>query len=115
MNKSQHPYFEFLVAKYSQPTVKGLDPVSEKLLECIALENYKGNHITMMQALRFSTSLLLSEKTVANRIKQLQTLDLIEVHVDEADRRVKFLYPSRKASDYFKLLSTQIARGNAIS
>jgi|LauGreDrversion4_2_1035121.scaffolds.fasta_scaffold1068663_2 hypothetical protein len=115
MNLSQHPYFDFLLAKSSQSLVQRLDPVSEKLLEFIALENHKGNPTTMMQALRFSTNLLLSEKTIANRIKQLQTLDLIEVHVDQSDRRVKFLYPSRKASDYFNLLSDQIAIANPTS
>lgn len=115
MSLSQHTYFDFLLAKSSQSFVQRLDPVSEKLLEFIALENHKGNPTTMMQALRFSTSLLLSEKTIANRIKQLQTLDLIEVHVDKSDRRIKFLYPSRKATNYFNFLSEQIANVNAIS
>lgn len=115
MNLSQHPYFDFLVAKSSQFFLTGLDPVAEKLLEFIALENFKGNKTTMMQALKFSSNLLLSQNTMAKRIKQLHKMKLIEVHIHTSDRRVKFLYPSRKASKYFKVLSEQIVKLNAIS
>ena len=114
MNLSKHLYFDFLVAKSSQYIVQGLDPVAEKLLEFIALENYKGNNITMMRALKFSTNLLLSENTIANRIKLLQAMELLEVHVDSSDRRVKYLYPSTKTLNYFRNLSNQIVKVNTV-
>lgn len=112
MSVSQHPYFDFLIAKSSHSFLHGLDPVSEKLLEYIALENFKGNNATMMQALRFSKNLYLSENTLAKRIKQLQKMKLIEVQIDSEDRRVKFLYPSVNTSKYFNLLSEQILKVN---
>ncbi len=115
MNVTHHPYFNFLIAKSSRFILRELDPISEKLLEFIALENFKGKNTTMMQALGYSTNLLLSEKTIAKRIKQLQKMKLIEVHVDTSDRRVKFLYPSRKSSKYFNFLSEQIINVKTVS
>jgi DNA-binding HxlR family transcriptional regulator len=112
MNVSKHSYFDFLIAKSSQLIVQGLDPVSEKLLEFIALENFKGNTTTMMQALRYQNNIYLSEKTLAKHIKQLQKMELIEVHIDSSDRRVKCLYPSTKTSNYFSNLSDQIFKVN---
>lgn len=37
-------------------------------------------------------------------------MKLIDILVDDADRRIKTLYPSRKTSSYFSALSTQIAK-----
>ena len=113
MSVSQHPYFDFLIAKSSHIVLQGLDPVSEKLLEYIALEDFKANNATMMQALRFSKNLYLSENTLAKRIKQLQKMKLIEVHTDSSDRRVKFLYPTTKTTKYFNELSQQIIKVNS--
>ncbi len=115
MNLSKYLYFDFLVAKSSQYIVQGLDPVAEKLLEFIALENYKGNNITMMRTLKFSTNLLLSENTIANRIKLLQAMELLEVHVDSSDCRVKYLYSSTKTFNYFRNLSDQVVKVNAVN
>jgi DNA-binding MarR family transcriptional regulator len=92
-----------------------LDPASEKFLELIALENFKGSNLTMMQALGFAKNLALSPSTLAKRIRLLQQLSLIEVHVDDADRRIKTLYPTKKTSSYYSLLSEQIVKVNISS
>jgi hypothetical protein len=39
-------------------------------------------------------------------------MNLIEIHVDDADRRIKTLYPTKKTSNYFSLLSEQIVKAN---
>lgn len=112
MNVSQHPYFDFLISKSSHPFLQGIDPMSEKLLEFIALQNFKGNNLTMMQVLRNSNNLFLSEKTLAKRIKLLQKMNFIEVHIDSSDRRVKFLFPTTKTTKYFSELSKHIINVN---
>ena len=89
-----------------------LDPASEKFLELLALENFKGSNLTMMRALGFAKHLALSPSTLAKRIRLLQQLNLIEIHVDDADRRIKTLFPTKKTSNYFSLLSEQIVKAN---
>ena len=112
MTTPHHQYFDFLIAKSSHTLLQKLDPASEKFLELIALENFKGSHLTMMQALGFAKNLALSPSTLAKRIRLLQQMNLIEIHVDDADRRIKTLYPTRKTSSYFSMLSAHIVNVN---
>jgi DNA-binding MarR family transcriptional regulator len=112
MTAPHHQYFDFLIAKSSQTLLQRLDPASEKFLELIALENFKGSNLTMMRALGFAKNLALSPSTLAKRIRLLQQMNLIEIHVDDADRRIKTLYPTKKTSSYFSLLSEQIVKAN---
>jgi DNA-binding MarR family transcriptional regulator len=112
MTTPHHQYFDFLIAKSSQTLLQRLDPASEKFLELVALENFKGSNLTMMQALGFAKNLALSPSTLAKRIRLLQQLNLIEIYVDDADRRIKTLYPTKKTSSYFTLLSEQIVKAN---
>jgi hypothetical protein len=112
MTTPHHQYFDFLIAKSSQPLLQRLDPASEKFLELIALENFKGTNLTMMQALGFAKNLALSPSTLAKRVRLLQQMNLIEIHVDDADRRIKTLYPTKKASSYFSKLSEHLVNLN---
>ena len=112
MTAPHHQYFDFLIAKSSHTLLQRLDPASEKFLELLALENFKGSNLTMMRALGFAKKLALSPSTLAKRIRLLQQLNLIEIHVDDADRRIKTLFPTKKTSNYFSLLSEQIVKAN---
>jgi DNA-binding MarR family transcriptional regulator len=112
MTTPHHQYFDFLIAKSSQPLLQRLDPATEKFLELIALENFKGTNLTMMQALSFAKNLALSPSTLAKRVRLLQQMNLIEIHVDDADRRIKTLYPTKKASSYFSKLSEHLVNLN---
>ena len=112
MTTPPHQYFDFLIAKSSHPLLQRLDPASEKLLEIIALENFKGSNLTMMRALGFAKNLALSPSTLAKRIRLLKQMNLIEIQINEADRRIKTLYPTKKTSSYFSLLSEQIVKAN---
>jgi DNA-binding MarR family transcriptional regulator len=112
MTTPHHQYFDFLIAKSSHTLLQKLDPASEKFLELIALENFKGSNLTMMQALSFAKNLAISPSTLAKRIKRLQQLNLIEIHVDDPDRRIKTLYPTTKTSSYFITLSEHIVNAN---
>jgi len=112
MTTPHHQYFNFLIAKSSQTLLQRLDPASEKFLELIALENFKGTNLTMMQALGFTKNLALSPSTLAKRVRLLQQMNLIEIHVDDADRRIKTLYPTKKASSYFSKLSEHLVNLN---
>jgi DNA-binding MarR family transcriptional regulator len=112
MTTPHHQYFDFLIAKSSQTLLQRLDPASEKFLELIALENFKGTNLTMMQALGFAKNLALSPSTLAKRVRLLQQMNLIEIHVDDADRRIKTLYPTKKASSYFSKLSEHLVNLN---
>jgi DNA-binding MarR family transcriptional regulator len=112
MTTPHHQYFDFLIAKSSHTLLQRLDPASEKFLELLALENFKGSNLTMMRALGFAKNLALSPSTLAKRIRLLQQLNLIEIHVDDADRRIKTLFPTKKTSNYFSLLSEQIVKAN---
>ncbi len=114
MTTPHHQYFDFLIAKSSQTLLQRLDPASEKFLELLALENFKGTNLTMMQALGFAKNLSLSPSTLAKRIRLLHQLSLIEIHVDDADRRIKTLYPSKKTSSYFSMLSEHIVNVNLV-
>jgi DNA-binding MarR family transcriptional regulator len=113
MAVAHHQYFDFLIAKSSQKNLAELDPASEKFLEIVALHNFKGSNLTMMGALALAKPLAISQSSLAKRIRLLQKLKLLEVFVDDADRRVKTLYPSMKTSSYFSTLSQQIAKVNA--
>jgi hypothetical protein len=108
MTDEHHQYFDFLIAKSSQKMKIGLDPASEKFLEIVALQDFKGSNLTMMEALALSTTLSLSPNTLTRRIKLLKEMRLIEIHINDSDRRVKTLYPSKKASSYFSMLSQQM-------
>jgi DNA-binding MarR family transcriptional regulator len=112
MTTPHHQYFDFLIAKSSQTLLQRLDPASEKFLELVALENFKGSNLTMMQALGFAKNLALSPSTLAKRVRLLQQMNLIEIHVDDADRRIKTLYPTKKASSYFSKLSEHLVNLN---
>ena len=114
MTTPHHQYFDFLIAKSSQTLLQRLDPASEKFLKLLALENFKGTNLTMMQALGFAKNLSLSPSTLAKRIRLLHQLSLIEIHVDDADRRIKTLYPSKKTSSYFSMLSEHIVNVNLV-
>ena len=109
---THHQYFDFLIAKSSLELGIRLDPASEKLLEIVALHNFKGGNLTMMEALGLAGTLALSKSTLAKRIKFLHQMKLIEINVNDVDRRIKTLYPSKKASSYFNLLSDRIASVN---
>ncbi len=111
-NEKSHPYFHFLIAKSSQRTLSQLDPIAEKLLEFIALENFKGTRLTMMMALDFSKNLTLTQSTLARRIKLLQQMKLINVRICETDRRMKILHLSARASRHFNELSKMITQAD---
>lgn len=113
MTVSHHQYFDFLIAKSAHKIFAELDPTNEKFLEIVALQNFKGMNLTMMGALALAKPLAISQSSLAKRIKLLQKMKLVEVLVDDADRRVKTLYPSMKTSSYFSQLSQQIAKVNA--
>ena len=109
---THHQYFDFLIAKSSLELGIRLDPASEKLLEIVALHNFKGGNLTMMEALGLAGTLALSQSTLAKRIKFLHQMKLIEIIVNVVDRRIKTLCPSKETSSYFNLLSDQIANVN---
>lgn len=113
MTVAHHQYFDFLIAKASQKILAELDPASEQFLEIVALQNFKGTNLTMMRALALAKPLAISQSSLAKRIRLLQKMKLIEVFVDDADRRIKTLYPSMKTAIYFNTLSQQIAKVNA--
>jgi DNA-binding MarR family transcriptional regulator len=113
MTDAHHQYFHFLIAKSSHDFFTRLDPTSEKFLEIVALHNFKGSNLTMMEALALAKHLSISQSTLAKRIRLLQKMNLIEIFVDDADRRIKTLYPSKKSSSYFFMLSQQIAKINS--
>ncbi len=108
-----HPYFDLLRARSLQRSLYRIDPVAEKILEFIALENYKGGHLTMMKALEYSKNLTLTQSTVARRIKVLQRMKLIEIRIDTSDRRMKILHLSEKATRHFHALSKLILNVHA--
>lgn len=113
MSVAHHQYFNFLIAKSSLQLGVGLDPVSEKFLEIVAVHSFKGGNLTMMEALGLAETLALSQSTLAKRIKLLHQMKLIEILVNDVDRRKKTLYPSKKASTYFSLLANQMTSANA--
>lgn len=100
-----HPFFEFLIAQCSKDGFNGLDPVSQRLLERVALQHFKGASLTMMGALGLSQQLGVGESTLSKRIKALQAKGLIEVMGAKADRRIKVLGPSPKTTHHYESLS----------
>lgn len=66
MSSANHPYFDFLIAKSSVQRLTRLDPATEKFLEIVALQNFKGNNLTMMKALGLAETLALSQSTLPN-------------------------------------------------
>lgn len=113
MTDERHQFFDFLIAKSLQKMQIHLDPASEKFLEIVALQDFKGRNLTMMEALALSATLSLSPNTLTRRIKLLKEMRLIEIHINDSDRRVKTLYPSKKASSYYGMLAKQIIRVNS--
>ncbi len=113
MTSAEHKYFDFLIAKSSLQLLARLDPATEKFLEIVALHNFRGSNLTMMRALGLAETLALSQSTLAKRIRLLQEMKLIEILVDDEDRRIKTLYPSKKTSSYFSVLSQKIKKVNA--
>lgn len=92
-------YLEFL-AMAEQDGNASLDPLEERMLNCLASHWHRGDSVNVVQAMHFNHG--ASSTTAHRRIKSLRSKGMITLDMDEKDNRVKYIRPSTAALDYFE-------------
>lgn len=101
-SKQSITYLKFLnlvQALRQMPTFPEIDPLEERLLNQLASAWHLGDRVTVLEAMAMSSD--VSGTTVHRRLKSLRKKGVIEVVSDEVDNRVKYLEPTKLATDYF--------------
>ncbi len=98
-------FFSFLTASRS---AKGLavlatmDPVDERILLELALHWKDDSPISVVQTMHEVS--FVSTTTAHRRLKQLRKIGMIDLAVDTADNRVKYVIPTEKTMQYLEFL-----------
>jgi DNA-binding transcriptional ArsR family regulator len=98
----QNAYLKFLSlvqALRDTPTFPVIDATEERLLQQLATAWAAGKQVTVLEAMQMETD--TSPATIHRRLKSLRKKGIIELAVDEADNRVKYVKPTALAADYF--------------
>ncbi len=105
-NPEQLSYLDFLGRAYESPEeIFILEAVEQRLLELITVHAYKGQPLSVMQVLMSQDILFIGASTISRKIDALRNDGWIHAAADEKDRRVKYVYPSRKTLAYFAHMS----------
>ena len=114
-NKNQAPsaYLKFLnlvQALKAIPTFPAMDATEERLLHQLASAWNTGKQITVLEAMQLETD--SSPTTIHRRLKSLRKKGIIELATDEIDNRVKYVFPTPLATEYFVQLSEALIKAS---
>ena len=80
-----------------------LDALEERLLNTLAATWHTNRRITVVEAMNILPE--TSTATVYRRLTSLRKKGLLEIQLDETDLRVKYVLPTKAATDYFSQLA----------
>jgi len=103
--KKTFTYLRFLnlvQALRAMPTFPSIDPIEERLLNQLATAWHLGRKISVLEAMAMSPD--ASSTTVHRRLKSLKQKGIVELIADASDSRVKYITPTKLATDYFDQL-----------
>ena len=84
------------------PAFPSIDPIEERLLNQLAATWHLGKKITVLEAMAMSSD--ASSTTVHRRLKTLKQKGIVELIADTDDNRVRYIIPTKLATDYFDQL-----------
>ena len=98
-------YLKFLSlvqAVRALPSFPSLDPVEERLLNLFATVWHTGQKITVLQAMGMAVD--MSSTTAHRRLKTLRQKGVINLEMDAADNRIKYVVATPVVDQYFARL-----------
>ena len=95
----------------NKTTMKTVDATTMLLLNEIAIQHFDGKDLTVTEAMNFSQ--IASPATIHRKLDELRELGFIEQIFEGANRRTKFLVPTKLANAYFEKMSE--AMTNAVN
>lgn len=94
-------YARFLAARRNargDQTIERLDAMEERVFEALAACWGEGRPVTVLQAMSMTGE--ASPTTVHRRLKSLRKKDLIRLHEDETDNRIKYIHATDAGMAY---------------
>ena len=82
--------------------LNSIDPVDERILLELAISWKDDSPITVVQTMHAVS--FVSTTTAHRRLKLLRKAGMIDLAVDTADNRVKYVIPTEKTMQYFEYL-----------
>lgn len=95
----------------NKTTIKAMDATTMLLLNEIAIQHFDGKDLTVTEAMNLSQ--IASPATIHRKLDELRELGFIEQIFEGANRRTKFLVPTKLANAYFEKMSE--AMTNAVN
>jgi len=95
----------------NKTTMKTVDATTMLLLNEIAIQHFDGKDLTVTEAMNLSQ--IASPATIHRKLDELRELGFIEQIFEGANRRTKFLVPTKLANAYFEKMSE--AMTNAVN
>ncbi len=90
----------------------GIDLLSLRLLEAIAIAHSEGTALTVTDAMALSA--IASPATMHRKLTNLLDAKLIEQVFEGKNRRTKYLVPTAQASKYFEQLGKALVLANQL-
>jgi DNA-binding MarR family transcriptional regulator len=84
----------------SQPGTPAMDAMEERVFEALAACWGQGRPVTVLQAMSMTAE--ASPTTVHRRLKSLRKKDLIRLHEDESDNRIKYVHATDTGMAYLE-------------
>ncbi|MFM1856502.1 MAG: hypothetical protein RLZ83_1811 [Pseudomonadota bacterium] len=102
-------YARFLASRREargDQTLPRLDAMEERVFEALAACWGEGRPVTVLQAMSMTGE--ASPTTVHRRLKSLRKKDLIRLHEDETDNRIKFIHATDAGMAYLDQLGVSM-------
>lgn len=87
-----------------------VDLTAQKLLEVFALKHHEGKPSTVTEAMELSA--IASPATIHRKITDLLDAELISLEHQGANRRTKYIHPTKKADQQFVKLAKFMSLAN---
>ncbi len=81
------------------PSFPTLDALEERLINVLALAWQQNTKVSILDAINMISD--VSYSTVHGRIKDLKEKGMIAVEIDEHDKRIKYIVPTKITNHYF--------------
>lgn len=98
-----YKFLNLLNAVRDLSSFPALDALEERLLNTLAAAWHTNMRVTVVEAMGILPD--TSTATVYRRLKTLRKKGLLAIQIDETDHRVKYVLPTKVATDYFSQLA----------
>jgi DNA-binding MarR family transcriptional regulator len=105
-----YKFLNLLNAVRDLSSFPSLDALEERLLNTLAATWHSNMRITVVEAMNILPG--TSTATVYRRLTSLRKKGLLEIQLDETDLRVKYVLPTKAATDYFSQLADCLVKAS---